>query len=65
MRVVRAARALGACVHDVDLSRPLDERAFDRVREALNEHSVLIFPNQTVEPSAQIEFSARFGATIR
>ena len=61
MRVERASRALGARVRGVDLGGPLDEEAFASVRDALNRHSVLVFPDQEVEPPAQVEFSGRFG----
>ena len=65
MRVERAGRALGARITDVDLGAPLDESTFAAVREALNAHSVLVFPQQKVEPEAQIEFSGRFGQLIK
>lgn len=65
MRVERASRALGATVHGVDLGSPIDADTFASVREALNEHSVLVFPDQQVEPPAQIDFSGRFGTLLR
>jgi taurine dioxygenase len=65
MRVERAGRALGARVHGVNLGAGLDESTFSMVHEALNEHSVLVFPEQQVEPAAQVEFSARFGTLIQ
>ena len=61
MRVERASRALGARVQGIDLGEPLDRETFASVRDALNRHSVLVFPEQDVEPPAQVEFSARFG----
>ena len=61
MQVERASRALGARVQGIDLGGPLDEETFSSVRDALNRHSVLVFPEQVVEPPAQIEFSGRFG----
>jgi taurine dioxygenase len=65
MQVERAGRALGARVHGVNLGAPLDESTFSFVRDALNEHSVLVFPEQDVEPAAQVEFSGRFGKLIQ
>ena len=62
VQVERAGRALGARVHGVDLGSPLDAVTFGSVREALNQHSVLVFPEQSVEPEPHIEFSGRFGA---
>ena len=61
MRVERTSRALGAQVRGVDLGGPLGEEAFASVRDALNRHSVQVFPDQDVEPPAQVEFSGRFG----
>ena len=61
MRVERASRALGARVQGIDLGGPLDEETFSSVRDALTRHSVLVFPEQDVEPPAQVEFSGRFG----
>lgn len=65
MRVERVSRALGARVLDVGLGNPLDEQTFADVRQALNEHSVLVFPGQSVEPPAQIRLSGRFGELMR
>ena len=65
MRIERAGRALGARVYDVDLGKPLDSETFACVRDALNTHSVLVFPGQAVEPPAQVEFSGRFGQLMR
>ena len=65
IKVERAGRALGASVSGVNLGEPLDDGTFQAVREALNEHSVLVFPGQAVEPPAHIEFSSRFGELKR
>ena len=40
---------------------PWTKDTFASVRDALNRHSVLVFPDQDVEPPAQVEFSGRFG----
>ena len=61
MRLERTGRELGARIRGVDLGAPLDDKTFGSVRDALNRHSVLVFPDQDVEPPAQIEFSGRFG----
>jgi alpha-ketoglutarate-dependent taurine dioxygenase len=52
MKVERVGQASGARVHGVDLGTELDETTFSMVRSALNEHSVLVFPGQHVEPAA-------------
>jgi taurine dioxygenase len=54
-------KVLGATVHGLDLSRPLDERSFARVLSALGEHGVLCFPGQTLEAASLKDFAGRFG----
>jgi taurine dioxygenase len=53
--------ALGAEVTGLDLSRPLDEAAFARLRQAFETHSVLALRDQHATPAEHIDFSRRFG----
>jgi alpha-ketoglutarate-dependent taurine dioxygenase len=53
--------ALGAEVRGLDLSRPVDDETFERVRAAYEEHSVLLFRDQKLTPQQHIDFSRRFG----
>ncbi len=53
--------ALGAEVHGLDLSRPVDDATFDVVREAYETYSVLLFRDQELTPEQHIHFSRRFG----
>lgn len=53
--------ALGAEVSGLDLSRPVDDESFTMVREAYEEHSVLLFRGQKLTPQQHIDFSRRFG----
>ena len=53
--------ALGAEVRGVDLSRDLDDATFAAIERAWNEHSVLLFRNQTISEARHIDFSRRFG----
>ena len=53
--------ALGAEVRGVDLSRDLDDAAFAAVERAWNEHSVLLFRDQSIDEARQLAFSRRFG----
>ena len=53
--------ALGAEVLGVDLTRPLDDAAFETVRRAWFDHLLLLFRGQDVPPAAQAAFAARFG----
>ena len=58
----------GARVEGSDLTRPLDDATFARIRAAFDEHSVLVFPDQRLTDEQQLAFSLRFGpleTTIR
>lgn len=52
---------LGAEIHGVDLSEPLSDAAFARVRELFFEHAVVCLRGQRMSPEAFADFSARFG----
>ena len=52
---------LGAELHGVDLSRPLSDAGFARVRELFFEHSVVCLRGQQISPEEFATFSARFG----
>jgi alpha-ketoglutarate-dependent taurine dioxygenase len=51
-----AAEVLG-----LDLREPVDEPAFEALRDAFNEHSVLVFRDQNISDEQQVAFSRRFG----
>ncbi|MCY4496692.1 MAG: TauD/TfdA family dioxygenase [Rhodospirillaceae bacterium] len=53
--------ALGAEVRDVDLSKPPDDETFAAIKEAYNEHSVLLFREQSIDKVQHLAFSRRFG----
>ena len=53
--------ALGAEVRGVDLALELDDETFAAIERAWNEHSVLLFRNQTINEARHIAFSRRFG----
>ncbi len=53
--------ALGAEVHGVNLSVPLDESAAAAVKAALLDHLVLYFPEQDLEPDHLIALAHSFG----
>ena len=52
---------VGALVTGVDLSQPVSEPILDQIKQAWYLHHVLFFPNQTLTPTQQAEFGARFG----
>jgi len=51
----------GAEIVGADLARDLDEAAFQRIRNAYYEHSIIVFRDQHLTPAQQIAFSRRFG----
>ena len=61
LSVTPLAAGFAARIDGVDLARPLDEPAWATIRQALDEHSVLVFPGQSLDDDAQIAFSRRFG----
>lgn len=62
IQVTRVARALGAVVSGVDISKDLDQSVIDRLGELLVEHQILFFREQPISPEAQARFAARFGS---
>src|SRR5690242_10108285 len=57
--------ALGADVHGIDLSQPVDDATFKRLAAAWGEHLVLRFSGQKIDDAALMTFSARFGQLDR
>ncbi|NKB56843.1 MAG: taurine dioxygenase [Alphaproteobacteria bacterium] len=55
------AGALGAELYGVDLSETLDDAAFAAVRQALHDHLVIFFRDQTFTPEQHLAFARRFG----
>jgi len=53
--------ALGAEVRGVDLARSLDAETFSAIEQAYNDHSVLLFRDQSIDEAQQLAFSRRFG----
>lgn len=62
IQVTRVARALGAVVSGVDISKDLEQSVIDRLGELLVEHQILFFREQPISPEAQARFAARFGS---
>jgi alpha-ketoglutarate-dependent 2,4-dichlorophenoxyacetate dioxygenase len=59
---IRLSPHFAAQVDGVDITRPLDERAWQEIRAALDEHSVLVFRGQALDDDTQTAFSRRFGS---
>ena len=49
-------------ISGVDLSVPIDDEDFATIKEAFDEHSILVFHDQELNDDRQILFSERFGA---
>jgi taurine dioxygenase len=61
IRVEKLTPIIGAEVHGVDLSKPLDERTFKEIHEALTENQVIFFRDQHLTPDQQKAFGRLFG----
>ncbi|MGF1611759.1 MAG: TauD/TfdA dioxygenase family protein [Kiloniellales bacterium] len=59
------AGALGADIHGVDLSQPLDEATFAAIERAFHERLVIQFHDQDLTPEQQVVFTRRFGPLSR
>ena len=64
MRISRIGGALGAELHDVDLSADLSEGAIAEIRQALLDHLVIFFRNQDLPPERFLAAARRFGRPI-
>jgi len=51
----------GAEIAGVDTGQPMDDATFGAIRAALDEHSLLVFHDQTLDDARQVAFSERFG----
>ena len=63
--IVPSGDALGAEMRGIDLSKPLDEHVFAVVEQAFNEHSVLCFRDQKLNPDQLIAYATRYGEPQR
>jgi taurine dioxygenase len=53
--------ALGAEIHGVDLSQPLDNETFSDIHKAFVDHLVIFFRDQQMTPEQHLAFARRFG----
>jgi len=59
--VVAMTPDLGAEVRGVDLTAPLSDACFARIREAFHRYCVIFLRNQALDPRLLARFAARFG----
>lgn len=55
---------LGAEIHGVDLSMPLDSETWNEIRQAFYDYLVIYFPNQPITHEQHVAFSKGFGDLI-
>ncbi|HEY7664307.1 MAG TPA: TauD/TfdA family dioxygenase [Xanthobacteraceae bacterium] len=53
--------ALGAEIVGVDLSKTIDDRTFERIREAWHEYLVILLREQELSEEDQVRFAEKFG----
>ena len=61
IEVIKQTPCLGAEIRGVDLAARLDATTFDAILRAFDDHGVIFFRGQNLNPAAQIAFSRRFG----
>ncbi len=61
MIIQRLAGALGAEAQGISLAALQDEGAWREIRQALDEHAVLVFRGQSLEPADLMRVGGRFG----
>jgi len=52
---------LGASVRGIDLTKPVDDRTADTIRDAFHRYSLLCFPGQEISAADQLRFANLFG----
>lgn len=52
---------IGAVIHGLDLSQPLDDLTRKELQDALAQHEVIFFQDQQLTPAQQVEFTRIFG----
>jgi taurine dioxygenase len=61
IQITPLSPACGAEISGIDLSRPLSEREVQAIKQAWNEHLVLVFRGQQVSQDDQLRFASYFG----
>lgn len=58
------AGAIGAEIHDVDLSQDLSDQTISEIIRAQQEHLVVFFRDQNITPTHHLAFAKRFGEIL-
>lgn len=64
MEIRRIAGALGAELLGIDLAHPLTPAEVAEIRQALLDHGVIFFRDQTITPDQQVAFARAFGEIV-
>ncbi len=59
--IERIGVSIGAELHGIDLTQPLDDATFARLEAALIEHKVIYARNQPLTPEQHVALGKRFG----
>ena len=65
LRVRRYKPLIGAVIENVDLSKPLSDDNRQALRQALVDHGVIFFREQTLTPEQHVALARIFGNPIR
>lgn len=65
LRVRQYKPLIGAVIENVDLSRPLSDENQRTVRQALVDHGVIFFREQTLTPEQHVALARIFGTPVR
>ena len=57
--------ALGAGISDIDLARPMSKENIAAIRQALLDHLVVFFRDQSISPQDQLSFAGYFGEIMK
>ncbi len=61
MKIEPTGETLGARITGIDLAKPLSDRAFSDIVQAIGHYGVLCFKDQDLTPQQQADFAKRFG----
>ena len=64
LKAIKLTPTIGAELTGIDFSKPLNQKDYDAIYDALIEHQVIFFRNQSLTPNAHVNFAKSFGSAI-
>ena len=64
LSIARMSGSIGAEISGIDLSQTHSDATIAELRQALLDHLVIVFRDQTLTPQQQLDFSRRFGDPV-